>query len=474
MFSVNRELKRNFIYNSFYQILIIFLPLITTPYVSRAIGAEGVGIYSYYYSIANYFVLFILLGLNNYGNRTIAATLTKGKCSTTFINIYFFQFCSGVFIFLCYSIYTIFFTDNIIVSAIFGLHVISGILDINWFFAGKQKFNISVSRNIIIKLIGAIAILGFIKHEQDVNAYCLIIAMSSLCSQLLLWLFVFKEIDFHRPKLFEVKKHIKPNITLFITVLAVSIYKIMDKIMLGIMTSYTEVGYYESSEKIINIPIAFVVALGTVMLPYTTKLISKGLNQNKRMIHISLLLSMILTVGLSFGIMSVADVFVPVFYGKGYEKCINLFYILMPSCIFLAFANVIRTQYLLPNKMDREYIKSAFIGAGINFLVNVILIPFFASIGAAIGTLVSEAFVCLYQCFVCKNGFDYNQILKKITPIMFSGIIMFVSLNFLHVCSSSPFVVLTIKIIAGGCIYFLCLLLIWKMWGRWYISFLNE
>lgn len=60
------KLKSNFIYNAIYQILILIVPFLTTPYVARTIGAEGVGTYSYTYSIVSYFMMFALLGMNNY------------------------------------------------------------------------------------------------------------------------------------------------------------------------------------------------------------------------------------------------------------------------------------------------------------------------------------------------------------------------------------------------------------------------
>ena len=66
------SVKKNYFYNTAYQILAILIPLITTPYISRVLGAGGVGEYSYAYSVAGYFVMFILLGLNVYGNRTVA------------------------------------------------------------------------------------------------------------------------------------------------------------------------------------------------------------------------------------------------------------------------------------------------------------------------------------------------------------------------------------------------------------------
>lgn len=70
------SLKKNFAYNIAYQILVIILPLITAPYVSRVLGVEGVGTYSYIYSIAYYFGLFGMLGISNQGNRSIA--LSRG------------------------------------------------------------------------------------------------------------------------------------------------------------------------------------------------------------------------------------------------------------------------------------------------------------------------------------------------------------------------------------------------------------
>ena len=473
MIAINSKIIKNFFYNSSYQLLLFFLPLITTPYVSRILGANGIGVYSYYYSIASYFALFILLGLNNYGNRTIAYTLNKDECSKTFCNIYCFQFIMGVLVCCLYIIYSLFISENKYITYIFLIYIISGILDINWFFAGIQQFKVSVVRNIIVKVLGTICIFVFVNDSEDIDIYCIIMALSALFSQILLWPFLYKQIKFIKPQFAEIKKHIKPNLALFMTVLAVSLYKIMDKIMLGMMANYNEVGYYESSEKIINIPLAFVVSLGTVMLPYTTRLISKGVTDNKKLIHISLIFSMILTSALSFGVMSVADIFVPIFYGKGYDKCIYLYYILMPSCLFLAFANVVRTQYLLPNKLDKEYIKSAFLGAGINFLINIILIPKIASIGAAVGTLLAEAFVCVYQCYVCRNGFNCMKILKQITPFVASGILMFSILFNLNINIDNTLLLLATKILSGICIYTLALILIWKKLNHLYTDYIK-
>ena len=65
-------LKKNYAYNLLYRIVTLVTPLITSPYISRVIGADGIGQYSYTYAISHYFLIFAVLGVSDYGNRCIA------------------------------------------------------------------------------------------------------------------------------------------------------------------------------------------------------------------------------------------------------------------------------------------------------------------------------------------------------------------------------------------------------------------
>lgn len=125
------SIKKNLFYNFLYQILVVALPLITTPYISRILGANKIGLYSYAYSIAYYFVIFIMLGLNNYGNRTIAAVKNdKQKLSQSFFSIYYMQLITGIVMIVIYIIYGIL-SDSHLMYWIMLLYVISGAVDIN-------------------------------------------------------------------------------------------------------------------------------------------------------------------------------------------------------------------------------------------------------------------------------------------------------------------------------------------------------
>lgn len=452
-------IKKNFIYNTIYQILIIVIPLITTPYVSRVLGAEGIGTYSYTYSIANYFSIFILLGLNNYGNRSIAQVRdNKQLLSKTFYSIYCLQLFMGIIVITIYMLYCVFFADDISISLVMAIYVVSNIFDINWLFFGLEKFKLTVTRNIIVKIVTTILVFVFVKSNSDIWKYCFIMVLGMLVSQVVLWPYVIKTIHRTRITIKDIVVHIKPNLLLFVTVLATSLFKIMDKIMLGAMTSEVQVGFYESSEKVIAIPTALIVSLGTVMLPRMSNLATKSDSKNEPIIKTSLVFALFLSSSLCFGIMALSKTFVPFFYGDGFETCIDLFRILLPSCLFLAFANVIRTQYLLPNQMDKPYLISAFIGAGVNLIINLSLIPSLKATGAAIGTLVAEIVVCIYQSYCVKNKLPVGEYIKSIMPYVVSGFIMYIIVYPFEPYSSKPVLSLFIQFSVGVCIYILTLM----------------
>nr|WP_294463832.1 flippase [uncultured Sellimonas sp.] len=461
------SVKKNVIYNSFYQILIIVIPLITTPYVSRVLGKESIGLYSYYNAIALYFGMFILLGINNYGNRTIATEKVKGKekLSKAFWSIYFMQILLGIVVIAIYIGFIVFFAENKKMGMVQTIYLLSVVLDINWFYFGMEEFKFTVTRNSIIKIFSTISIFLLVNDRQDIYVYSFIMVVSLCASQIVLFIFLHKYIYFVPVHLKDVLPHIKPNLILFIPVIAVSIYKIMDKIMLGFFTNMGEVGIYENSEKIIRVPTALITALGTVMLPKMTSLIAlQKYNEAKRFIEVSLLYSVVVSSILCFGMVGVLPEFVPMFYGKGFEKCIQVIEIVILSSIFLAWGNVIRTQYLIPMKKDDIYIKSAIYGAVFNFIINLALIFKLLSVGTAIGTLIAEGFVCFYQCIKIRKELDFKKYFLICIPFVIIGGVMALILRNIQIFTN-PLLSMFSKIVLGGVFYIVLggvILLIYK------------
>lgn len=453
------SIKKNFIYNSLYQILLIILPLVTTPYISRVLLPKAIGEYSFAFSIATYFVIFENMGLSNYGNRTIAINRdNRERLSKTFFEIFIMQLMMsflivGIYIVIMQTVYN----GNIFLKILLP-YVLSGMLDINWFFFGIEEFKPTVSRNIIIKCMSTIMIFLFVKSPEDIYVYTGIMSLSFLLSQIVIWPFLFKYVDLYKIHIKDVLKHIKPNMLLFIPVLAISIYKYMDKIMLGSISSKEQVGYYECVDKIVNVPMALISSLGTVMLPRISNMTEKKQGEKiRKYFKLSIAFAMLLSSSLCFGIMGIAPVFVPLYYGEGYNACISLFQILMPSCLFLAFANVIRTQYLIPYKRDNEYICSVILGAVMNFIINLLLIPQYAAVGAAVGTLIAQASVCIYQTIVVWKPLELKECVKNVIPFCVSGGVMYLIVYALSGLCDNKWLNLMILIIVGTIIYILFL-----------------
>lgn len=450
------SVKKNIIYNITYQILILFLPLVTTPYISRVIGAEGVGIYSYTYSIANYFILFAMLGLNNYGNRSIAAVRDdKIKLSEKFFNIYGLQLLTAVTMVILYLLYTMFFvSDNLEIAYIQIVFIISTMMDINWFFFGLEQFKLTVVRNTIIKILTVVSIFIFVKDSNDLWIYTLIMALGTLLSQLMLWPFITRYIIWIKPTSKGIRSNLKPNLVLFIPVLAISIYKIMDKIMLGILTNTIQVGYYENSEKIISIPISIIAALGTVMLPRMTNLIATGDSESfKRYIEKSSKFVMFIAIGASVGLIAISPKFIPLFLGDEFTNCIMIVSLLSITVLFVSWANVIRTQYLIPRKKDAVYIKSTLLGALVNVIVNLIFIPSYGAVGAAIGTIFAEASVAMYQTFKVRKEMDMTVYFINSCLYIIPAICMYLCVISLGNITENIILNLLIQIIVGGIVY---------------------
>lgn len=453
--------KKNLSYNLFYQLLTIITPLITTPYVSRSLKADAVGKYGIAYACAHYFVLFTLLGLNNYGNKIVAKCReNKPLLSKTFWSIYTMQMMVSLVVIVSYIVFVILFAKDKILSWIMMLYVVSAGMDINWCFYGLEKFKSVVIRNSVIKIVSTILILLFVNNPNDVDIYTGIMAGSFFLSQAVLWGMVRKYIDFTRVKFKDIVPHFKPNLVLFIPAVAVSVYKIMDKLMLGFLSNDAEVGFYESSEKLTTIPLILITTVGTVMLPRMSNLVDRvNVDRIREIVSKSYVLSIFITCPMIAGMISITDILVPIYYGTGYEKCIYLFYIILPSTLFVGMANVIRTHLLIPCGRDGLYVKSIISGAIVNFVLNLLFIQYIQSIGAAIATLVTEIVVWAIQAYYVRNEIEFKGTIKTILGILFLSCIMGATVYFIPDIFGNGFLCLGTKIFVGFVLYILLLCL---------------
>lgn len=450
------SLKKNLAYNVAYQILVIILPLITAPYVSRVLGADGLGTYSYIFSIVTYFGLFGMLGIANHGNRSVALVRdNRQKVSEAFSNTYIIQLCTTVIALLLYFLFIYcWFSGDKTIAYIESIIVLSYVLDITWFFFGLEQFAVTVTRNAIIKIATVVAIFIFVRSREDLWIYALIMSCGMLFSQIYLWLRIRKYADFCKPSWSQVKSNIKPVLMLFIPAIAYSIYKLLDKVMLGAMSSMSQVGLFDNAEKIINIPSSLITAFGTVMMPRITVLLGTGDEHRISYLNkISVRYFTLLVVGAAFGLAGICNVLAPVYFGSEFVGSAPIIAGLGFSLIFVTWANVIRTQYLIPNKLDKPYVISSVIGALANLAVNIILIPKFAGIGAMIGTIIAEFTVFFVQLILVRRSFPMSRYLQPVLFLFPIGMIMFAVVYWIGAYMGNTIITLIIQILVGGFLY---------------------
>lgn len=451
------KLKKNLFYNIAYQLLNIALPLITVPYISRTLGVESNGIYSYTYSIANYFMIFAMLGISNYGNRRIAKVRDdKKKLSSEFTSIFVVQMTLSLISIAAYLVYCFFVAQYQTISYIEVLFLISTMLDISWLYFGLEDFKTTVTRNSVIKVLSVIFILLFIHNYNDVNKYALIMSGSTLLSQLVLWLGVKKRVNISlsNTTFKKAHSHFKGILILFIPVISYSIYKIMDKIMLGLMYSVDEVAFYEYAERVINIPIGIVTAIGTVMLPKISNMTSKHKTEHvTRYLYMALEIISFMAIPCCLGLIVISDNLSTLFLGDAYIRTGAIMKLLSITFLFTAWANVVRTQWLIPNEKDNIYIFTTAIGALVNFIINILLIPKYGGVGAAIGTIFSEFLIMFSQSFLSRKSIQFQNVFRQTAYFLFNGIVMMLIILPIQYLNIDKPLVLSSQIIIGATIY---------------------
>lgn len=423
-----KSITKNYIYNMIYQVLILLLPLVTTPYLSRVLGAEGIGIYGYTYSIVTYFILFGSLGVSMYGQREIAYAQENVEArKKVFVEIIIFRFITIAIASIFYYFFFIRGAEYQIYYQILLLELIAAAFDISWFFQGMEEFKRTVTRNVLVRICSVSLVFILVKTKEDLVKFTLIYSLADLIGNLSLWIYLPKYIKGIKVKNINVFKHLPQILLLFIPQVANQIYKILDTTMIGsLVENKSETGYYEQGQKVIRLLLTVVTSLGVVMVPRMASTYASGDNEKiKTYMKMSFKFVFFLAFPIMFGIMSISEAFVPVFFGNGYEKVVILINIISPILILMGMGNVLGTQYLLPTKRQKEYTISVTIGVVVNFILNYFLIKQFASIGASIATVSSELVIVIIQFQYIKKDISFKNLFEMAWKYLFAGIVMF-------------------------------------------------
>ena len=424
---VNHSVTENIIWNGFLKLFGVLFPLITFPYATRCLGAESLGRVTFVGSIISYFTLCANLGIPTYGIRACSKVRDNQKdLSKTVHEIFLINVVTTIIAYAVLVgciIFIPWFKSEKILLLVSSISIVFSCIGMDWLYSAIEEYRYITIRSFVIKIISLVVLFIFVKNENDYIAYACVSAIASVGSNIFN-LFRLKKIIILKPLgNYQFKKHLKPIFTFFATTIAVMIYTNIDTAMLGFLSNNTEVGYYAVAVKLKTVLLSVITSVGVILLPRITYYLSNNqknlaVQLSAKTLHMILLISIPLVLFFEMNCKTSIDIFA----GAGYEPAVDSMMVLMPLLVIVGVANILVYQYILPKGMEQKYCIITVISAGIDIVINLILIPSYGALGVAIGTLAAETVGLIIQIVILKNDIRLIWGMVRKMPIVLSVI----------------------------------------------------
>ena len=410
--------------------------------------------------------------MENYGPRAIAQMMDDpAALNRTFSSVWKMQLLVAGLTLLTWCGYVAFVAaEEQQIAFHLTLMSVSCLVNVDWCLMGLDQFKPIALRNTIVKLLAAAAVFIFVRKPEDLWIYAFAWSMSTFVGCLSCFLSLKGKVRYVRVPWKEAFVHLKPCAVLSISVIAVSVYRQMSKVMIGALSDMHQTGLYENADKIILCLAGFISAIGTVMLPKISHMTAKGmLDDVKKHIDASMDMVMCMVCALGFGLASVAVEFAPLFYGEDFAESGLLMIPLAMTLLTIGFANVIRTQWVLPQKRDGIFVKSVLTGAAVNVTLNALLIPSMGAMGAVVATLAAEFSVPLVQFVILRRELPFLRYVKYALTYSVIGLVMCGVVRLAARLPIGGWLGLVVQVAAGGFTYGALCLMWWKITGNKHI-----
>lgn len=458
-------LVKNIVFNNIYQIFNLLIPLILAPYISRVLTPAGVGIKSYTNTYVTYFTMIASLGTVEYGTREIARVRDDPlKLSSTFWEIEILTLFSTLVSIVGWIFLASFYKEYSFYLWIWTIQIVGTMFNVSWFFVGIEKLKYTLSVNFVIKILSFVLTFLFVKNVDDTWIYILILATSSFLGFLSTWIFLPKFLVRCRPNLHDVfTRHLKQTFVYFLPSVATSVYTVLDKTLIGLISNNDNYnGFYEQATKIVDLGkvLGFSAINGVVTsrASYLYKLDDK--EKIVKLMDSSMNINLFFSVAISFGICAISSVFVPLFFGDGYDMTTQMLYILAPLVFVISLSNTCGSIYYTPSNRRMQSTLFLVIGSVVNLIMNIALIYLIGPIGACISTLAAESIISVLYVSFCRI-ITWKKIVKLVWRKLVAGSLMFVLIYFfIEYVSMNQIVSLLISISGGALVYIVTLALL--------------
>jgi len=460
------SIKRDFVHNILFILSNILFPIVSFSYTSRILGPEGIGKVQFIITFTQYFVLIAALGIPAYGVREVSkARGDQNRLNKLFSELLFINILTSLILLLLYIVIISvvgWFHQDLTFYIFGGVLVLFGFSTLDWFYIGSEQFSFLSIRSIIIKTLALIALFLFVKNSNDLIVFFLITVFSILGNNI--WNLInlkgqitlkFKQLTF--------KKHLPVLFILFSTSISISIYTLIDTLLLGFLADNRAVGLYTAAIKITKIGIPLIASLGTVLIPRITQsIVSKDDDLLQKLADLSFSFICFLAVPISFGLLLFAPEIITVFSGSQFIEAIPTMRISAPLVFLIGLGSIFGPQLLIPGGNEKSYFFATIIGMVTSVVLNLCLITIFRDKGAAIATVTGELIVTFTACyFVYKKmqlNFNWSLGLNALLASLIFIPICILLRDFIPVTS----IRLVIAIITCASVYFLTQLFIFK------------
>ena len=441
------KLSKNYLMTGGYQLLNILIMLIITPYLTRTLGSQSLGIDAYVLSIVQICQIMGSLGSTVYANREIAYVRTdKNRLTCVFWELFILRILLG-------SIVTVFYlviAFHSAYKAVFLIQLItllSYYLDVSWLYIGTEDVAPLTLCSAVVRLCTTPLIFLFVKTPAHLNLYVAIYAMTLALICGILIFGARKRVGRLPFGQLNLGRHLKPVIALFLPQAASSLYVMFDKTMLGLLASdFSRVSIYEKPELIVKAPTVLAMALTTVTMPRIAFCHARGRKDDIRdLVRSSLELVFLL--------------FIPAYLGPAYMDSVRVVWILAPIILAIAMTNVSGSQFLTGCNETGYLSLSYLVSAAFNIVGNFFLIPHLDEIGASFTTLGAEWLVVLIQFSAMYRILGRIGIRQIACKKLIAGAVMSAVILPLPKLLGSTLPVMLLQIAAGAGVYFIALVI---------------
>ncbi len=397
-----KSLKKNFIMNVLLTMSSFLFPLITFPYISRVLMPEGTGRVQFATSLVSYFSLFAQLGIPTYGIRACAKVrdnreeLTRVSHELLLINVIM-----NIISYIAFSLALIFVPDlqeDRVLYVVISLTIILTSVGMEWLYKALEQYTYITIRSIVFKFIALIAMFLLIHKQEDYVIYGGITIFAASASNIMNFINAHKYIGFKPMGNYNFKRHLKPVLVFFAMSCATTIYTNLDVVMLGFMKTKVDVGYYNAAVKIKIILVSIVTSLGAVILPRASYYVEHNrMDEFRAITRKAMNFVCLVSIPMVVFFIIFAKNGIHFLSGAAYDGSILPMQIIMPTVLLIGLTNIMGIQILIPTGREKIVLYSEIVGAIVDVVINILLIPLLASTGAAIGTLVAELSVFIVQ-----------------------------------------------------------------------------